>query len=89
MIASFAARRTAIFGCASWNVPISRASHWEAKVAVEQRLSDALFDELDLVADRRLGHAEILPGPGEAAEPGGRLEDPQRIQRELLRHLHG
>lgn len=55
----------------------------------EQRFADVLLDHLDLVADRRLGHAQFRAGPGEAAEPGGGLEDPQRIQRELLRHLHG
>ena len=55
----------------------------------KQRFADILLDQLDLVAHGSLRHAEFLAGAGEAAKPGGRLEDAKRIQRELFRHFHG
>ena len=45
-----------------------------ARHAQEQRRADPLLEQLDLIADRRLGHAQLLAGTGEAAEPGRGLE---------------
>jgi len=48
-----------------------------------------VLQQLDLVAHRRLGHAQLLAGAGETHVPGGGLEDAQGIERELFRQLHG
>jgi hypothetical protein len=48
-----------------------------ARAAQEKRLADILFQQLHLIADGRLRHAELFAGPGEAAEPGDGLEDAQ------------
>lgn len=58
------------------------------RAAEEQRLADILLQKLDLVADGRLRHAELLAGAGEAQVPRHRLEDAQRIQRELAGEFH-
>ena len=63
--------------------------HDLARPAQEERLAEQVFQKLDLVADGGLGHAELLAGAGEAAMPGGGIEHPHRIQRELAGHLHG
>jgi hypothetical protein len=60
-----------------------------ARTAQEERLADILLQQLDLVADGRLRHAELLAGLREAAEPGGGFEDAQRVERKLFRKLHG
>jgi hypothetical protein len=47
----------------------------------EQGRADPLLEELDLVADRGPGGAQLLGGPGEAPEPGRRLEGADRGER--------
>ena len=73
-------RRQSLAGLAQDDLP------W---LAQEQRLAERLLQELDLVADRGLRHAQFVAGAGEAGMPGGRLEDAERIEREVARHLQG
>ena len=50
-----------------------------ARVAVEQRRAEILFERADLAADRRLAEAERLAGMGERAGVGRRLENAQLV----------
>jgi hypothetical protein len=47
-----------------------------------------LFQQLDLVADGRLRHAELFARPGETRQPRHGVKNPQRVQRQLARQLH-
>ena len=46
-----------------------------ARAAQEQRRAEPLLEQLDLVAHRRLGHAELLGGAGKAQAAGDGFED--------------
>ena len=54
--------------------PARRGESDVPRLADEERLSQPVLQRLDLVADRGLGHAELLRGAGEAPVTGGRLE---------------
>ncbi len=47
----------------------------------EQGGAEALLQSLDLMADRRLGHAQLLGGAGEGQVAGRRLEGAQGVER--------
>ena len=48
---------------------------------------DALFQQFDLVADRRLSHPQFLGSSGETEQPGGGLKDPYcGKRRQRVRH---
>ncbi|GLK53144.1 hypothetical protein GCM10017621_26520 [Maricaulis virginensis] len=44
------------------------------RLALEQGKAEPVFQQLDLIADRGLGHAKGFAGPGEIPQPGGGLE---------------
>ena len=56
------------------------------RLAQEQGRADPIFQQLHLIADGRLGHAELLGGLGEAAEAGGGLEGADGSERRQARH---
>ena len=51
-----------------------RREHHLPRLAMEQTQAQALFELLDLVAHCRLGHVQLVRGPGEAAQPGRSFE---------------
>ena len=55
--------------------------------APEQGLAEPQFEALHLMADRRLGHTQLIGRPGERQVARGGLEGPQRIQGD--RGAHG
>ena len=60
-----------------------------ARPAQEQRRAGPLLQHLDLVADRRLRHAEFSRRPGERPMPRHRLEGADGSQRRQLNSAHG
>ncbi|MNP33562.1 hypothetical protein D3C76_1268070 [compost metagenome] len=52
---------------------------------VEQAYAEQLLQALDLLADRRLGAAQLRRGSGEALLAGGAFEHPQQFQRNAHR----
>ena len=55
--------------------------HQPLALAIEKLEAELGFERLHLVADRALGDAELLRGPGEALVAGGGLEGPDGVQR--------
>src|SRR4051794_40446319 len=50
-----------------------------ARMAMEERHIEALFERADLARNRRLAEIEHFPGMGEAARLGYRVENPQLV----------
>jgi hypothetical protein len=49
---------------------------------MEQRLPELIFERLDLAADRRLGHEQLLGGSREAQVACGGTKAAQEIERD-------
>jgi len=60
--------------------------HDAASLALEQGQAEPLLQQLDLIAHRRLRHAELGGGAGEAAMARRRLEGPDRTERRQASH---
>lgn len=59
------------------------------RFALEQGEAEPVFQQLDLIADRSLGHAEGFAGPGEVSQPGGGLEHADGVDgRKVVRISH-
>jgi hypothetical protein len=54
-----------------------------ARQTAEQAGAQPLLQALDLMADRRLGHAQLDGRPGEGQVPGRGLEGPQGVEGKL------
>ena len=60
-----------------------------ACLALEQGKSEPGFEQFDLIAHRRLGHAEGFTGAGEIAQTGRGFEDADGVDRwKLGRSIH-
>ena len=59
------------------------------RLSDEERLADILLQQFHLIAHRRLGHAQLFAGLGEAQMPCGSFEHPQGVQGKLAGHFHG
>ena len=62
-------------------LPAFRGRHDAATLAREQRHAQIALEELDLVTDRRVGHAQLFGSLAHAQSPGRRLEALQGVQR--------
>ena len=51
-----------------------------AWIPVEQRHTQVILDNLDLVTNRRLGHVEFARGLGKAEQTAGRLETLEAVK---------
>jgi hypothetical protein len=59
-----------------------------AAAAGEQRRAQRILQQLDLPADRAMGHVQLLRGPRHAAQAGRGLEGAQGIERrQVARHV--
>jgi len=59
-----------------------------ARLAQEQLFAQVVLEQLDLVADCGLGHAELVACAGETHVTGHRLEHAQGIERKFARQFH-
>jgi len=62
-------------------LPYPLGQHQAARQPREQRRTEPILELLDLLADRRLGDAQLGRRPGEAGVPGRGLEGAQPVER--------
>ena len=58
-----------------------------AVLALEERDLEEIFEQSDLVADRRRGHAKFVGSLGDRGIAGHGLESPDRIQWDAFTHV--